>query len=90
MGQGFDPDALNIVHLFLRADWVVKVVMVGLVLASLWSWAVILDKLFRFAALNRQANDFEDAANSGRSLEDLAAQAATIRNRRCRPCWSRR
>jgi biopolymer transport protein TolQ len=74
MGQGFDPDTLNIVHLFLKADWVVKVVMVGLALASLWSWAVILDKLFRFGSINRQANEFEDAANSGRSLEDLAAQ----------------
>jgi biopolymer transport protein TolQ len=74
MGQGFDPDSLNIVTLFLKADWVVKAVMIGLALASLWSWAVILEKLFRFAALNRQANDFEDAANSGRSLEDLAAQ----------------
>ncbi|HWE47291.1 MAG TPA: protein TolQ [Caulobacteraceae bacterium] len=75
MGQGFDPDSLNIVHLFLKADWVVKAVMIGLALASLWSWAVILDKLFRFGAINRAADEFEDAANSGRSLEDLAAQA---------------
>ena len=75
MGQGFDPDALNVVHLFLKADWVVKGVMIGLALASLWSWAVILDKLFRFSAINRQADAFEDAANSGRSLEDLASQA---------------
>jgi biopolymer transport protein TolQ len=74
MGQGFDPDSLNIVHLFMRADWVVKGVMIGLGLASLWSWAVIVDKLFRFAALNRSADAFEEAANSGRSLEDLAAQ----------------
>ena len=46
-------ELLNPVALFLRADWVVKGVMVGLGLASLWSWAVIIDKLFRFAALNR-------------------------------------
>ncbi|MFY8207726.1 MAG: Tol-Pal system subunit TolQ, partial [Caulobacter sp.] len=36
--------------LFMQADWVVKSVMIGLILASLGSWAVILDKLFRFQA----------------------------------------
>ncbi|HEY8573087.1 protein TolQ [Phenylobacterium sp.] len=69
------PESFNAVSLFLRADWVVKLVMVGLALASLWSWAVILDKTFRFAALNRQADKFEDAIGSGRSLEDIAADA---------------
>ena len=61
--------------LFLRADWVVKGVMIGLALASLWSWTIILDKLFRFAALNREANRFEDAVGSGRSLEEIDADA---------------
>jgi biopolymer transport protein TolQ len=45
------------------------------VVASLWSWAVIIDKALRFGSLNRQANTFEDAVGSGRSLEDIAAQA---------------
>ena len=75
MGQGIDPQSLGIFALFLKADWVVKGVMVGLAVASLWSWAVVLDKAFRFAALKKAANDFEGAVNSGRSLEDLAAQA---------------
>ena len=61
--------------LFLRADWVVKGVMIGLAVASLWSWTIILDKLFRFAALNRQADRFEDAVSSGGSLEEVDAQA---------------
>ena len=61
--------------LFLRADWVVKGVMIGLALASLWSWTIILDKLFRFAALNRQADRFEDAVSSGSSLEEVDAKA---------------
>ena len=69
------PETFSAVSLFLRADWVVKMVMVGLALASLWSWAVILDKTFRFQALNREANRFEDAIGSGRSLEDIAAEA---------------
>ena len=66
---------LNPVTLFLEADPVVKAIMVGLVLASLWSWAVILDKAVRFASLNRQASAFEKAVGSGRSLEEIAAQA---------------
>jgi len=60
---------------FLRADWVVKSVLIGLALASIWSWSVILDKLFRLGALNRYANQFEDSVASGRSLEDVAADA---------------
>ena len=70
-----DPSMLNPVTLFLEADIVVKAIMVGLAVASLWSWAVIIDKAMRFSALNRQANAFEDAVGSGRSLEDVAAQA---------------
>jgi biopolymer transport protein TolQ len=69
------PETFNIVHLFLAADWVVKGVLVGLALASLWSWAVIIDKLARFTALNSQANRFERAVGSGRALEDIAQQA---------------
>ena len=67
--------ALNIVELFLAADWVVKSVMVGLAIASLWSWMIIINKAVRFASLNASANSFERAIASGRSLEDLAAQA---------------
>ncbi|MDB5446282.1 MAG: MotA/TolQ/ExbB proton channel family protein [Phenylobacterium sp.] len=69
------PDSFNFVTLFLRADWVVKLVMVGLGLASLWSWTVILDKAFRFASLNRHADRFEAEVSSGRSLEEVAAGA---------------
>ncbi|MFC0633444.1 protein TolQ [Brevundimonas balnearis] len=66
---------LNPVELFMTADWVVKSVMVGLAVMSLWSWAVILDKAVRFSGLNRRADEFEKAVESGRSLEDVAAQA---------------
>jgi len=69
------PESFNFLVLFMKADWVVKLVMLGLGAASLWSWTVILDKTFRFAALNREANAFEDAVASGKSLEEVAAQA---------------
>ena len=69
------PASFDIVHLFLHADWVVRGVMVILALASLWSWAVIIDKTFRFSALNGEANRFEDKVGSGQPLEDVAAAA---------------
>jgi len=69
------PDSFNFISLFMRADWVVKAVMVGLGVASLWSWSVILDKTFRFASLNREADRFEGEVGLGQSLEDIAAQA---------------
>jgi biopolymer transport protein TolQ len=50
-------------------------VLLGLALASLWSWAVIIDKLFRIAALNRAADRFEAEVGSGRSLEEVAGEA---------------
>ena len=54
------PESFSPIHLFLHADWVVKGVLMGLLFASFWSWAVILDKAFRFTALNRYADGFED------------------------------
>ena len=66
---------LNPVTLFMEADPVVKAIMIGLAVASLWSWAVILDKAFRFLSLTRQATAFEKAVGSGRSLEEIAQQA---------------
>ena len=59
----------------MNADWVVKLVMIGLGVASLWSWTIIIDKLFRFTALNREADRFEDTVASGRSLEEVAQDA---------------
>jgi biopolymer transport protein TolQ len=69
------PESFSLVAMFLHADWVVRLVMIGLAVASLWSWAVIIDKAFRLTALNRHADGFEDAVSSGRPLEEIAASA---------------
>ncbi|MBU2408354.1 MAG: isoleucine--tRNA ligase, partial [Gammaproteobacteria bacterium] len=45
----------------------------------LFSWAVIIDKLLRFSALNRHADRFEDQVSSGRSLEEIANEAGELR-----------
>jgi len=70
-------DSFSPIHLFLHADWVVKGVLVALLLASLWSWAVIIDKAVRITLLNREADRFEDQVGSGEPLEDVAAKAGS-------------
>ncbi|MCG8356710.1 MAG: protein TolQ [Kiloniellales bacterium] len=62
---------LTIWGLFLQADIVVKVVIVVLILASFWSWAIIFDKALRLRRLKRRADQFEEAFWSGGSLDDL-------------------
>jgi biopolymer transport protein TolQ len=68
-------DTFSIITLFMSADWVIKLVMIGLAVASLWSWAVILDKGFRFTSLNASADKFENAVGGGRPLEEVANDA---------------
>ncbi len=67
--QSFTP-----VGLFLRADIVVKGVLALLILASFWSWVLIVDKGIAFYSLKRKARTFEKSFWSGRSLEELYAQ----------------
>ena len=70
-----NPDSFSIVNVFLHADWVVKLDLVVLGLASVWSWAIIIEKLLRFSALNGQAHRIEQKVAAGGSLEDIATQA---------------
>jgi biopolymer transport protein TolQ len=57
--------------MFMQADIVVKSVMIMLVLASIWSWAIIIDKIMTFKSLNAKANKFEQSFWSGEALEKL-------------------
>jgi biopolymer transport protein TolQ len=60
--------------LFMSADIVVKVVMIGLLLASVWCWAIIIDKTIRYRRIRWQMDRFEKVFWSGQSLEDLYRQ----------------
>ena len=62
---------LSIWGLFLQADIIVKIVMIMLILASFWCWAIIFDKEMRMRRLLAQASRFEEAFWSGGSLDDL-------------------
>src|SRR5580698_9595330 len=65
---------LSLVSLFLQADIVVKLVMLLLLLASVWVWAVVFEKITALRRVNRTADAFEDRFWSGGSLEDLYEQ----------------
>ena len=62
---------LSIVGLFLQSDAIVKLVMLILLLASFWSWAIIFDKVMRIRRLRNAASSFEETFWSGGSLDDL-------------------
>ena len=62
---------LSIWALFWQAGWVVKLVMIGLLGASIWSWAIIIDKWLSFARMRVALNRFEQVFWSGQSLEEL-------------------
>src|ERR1700687_3536019 len=62
---------ISVVSLFLNADVVVKGVLILLFAASVWSWAVIIDKLWRLSAIRRAARGPEGRAAP--SPEDLWA-----------------
>ena len=63
-----DPAAsLSIVTLFLNADPVVKGVLLLLLFASVWSWAVSIDKLWRLGAASRSARGHEARAAAAQS-----------------------
>lgn len=61
----------SLLSLFLSAGLVVKIVMAILVIASVWSWAVIIDKSLLFGKLKTKSAKFEDAFWSGRPLDEL-------------------
>ena len=62
---------LSLITLFMQAHWIVKGVMVGLLVCSVWVWAIAVDKIILFARTSRSMDRFEQAFWSGQSLEEL-------------------
>ncbi len=67
---------LSPVALFLQADIVVKAVMVGLLLASVWSWSIIVERTRRLSRLNSEAAKFEDWFWKAKDLDSLYEPAS--------------
>ena len=68
---GSAPTDLSMWGLFLRADIVVKLVLVVLLAASFWCWAIIFDKIARLRRVRRKTAQFEETFWSGSPLDDL-------------------
>ncbi len=73
---GMAPD-LSIWGLAMQAEFVVKLVMLALLLASFWCWAIIFQKTKQIRKLKAQASEFEDSFWSGGSLEELYERIGT-------------
>lgn len=68
--------SFSLLSLFWQAHIVVKIVMIGLLAASVWCWAIIVDKLVLYARTRRQMDQFETIFWSGQSLEQLYQQVS--------------
>ncbi len=76
LGGSVDTD-LSIIGLFLAADPVVKAVMLGLIIVSIVTWAIIFDKILKLRGLRAHARAFEDSFWSGGSIEELYDKVGT-------------
>ena len=64
------PD-FSMFGLFMQADAVVKSVIIILIIASIYSWNVIVSKILRMRQLKKLEKEFEEIFWSGNSFEDL-------------------
>jgi biopolymer transport protein TolQ len=62
---------ISLWHLVMQASWPVFLVMIGLGLASVWCWAIIIEKFFTVRRMGSANDSFEQSFWSGQSLEDL-------------------
>ena len=60
---------MSALGMFMNADWLVKGVMLALLFASFWSWAIIFDKALRFRSIKEKASRFEAEFWSAEALD---------------------
>lgn len=61
----------SLIYLFTDSDWLTRVMSVALILASVWSWAIIIEKLISLKKIRETTRVFEEKFWSGGSLDDL-------------------
>lgn len=71
----------SMLALFMQADWVVKSVMLGLLLTSIWCWAIIANRLATYASARQEMAAFDRAFASGKPLSELRGDYAGTRAR---------
>jgi biopolymer transport protein ExbB len=62
---------LTVVQMFLDAQWVVKIVMIGLILSSIFSWMLLITKLMEFSRLNKTSDQFVETFRGAKSISDI-------------------
>ena len=67
--------SVSLVNLIAQADPTVQIVMLLLVVASLWSWAVIFDKIVKFRILQKRSDKFEELFETSPTLEEVLNDA---------------
>jgi biopolymer transport protein TolQ len=70
VGLGTNTD-FSLMSLFLRADIIVKSVIIILIVCSVYSWAVIIEKLRLFKKINKTSEEFEEAFWNSKSAENF-------------------
>jgi biopolymer transport protein TolQ len=71
VASGLTSSNLSLFHLFWHAHWIVESVIAGLMVCSVWVWAIAVDKTLLFARIRRAGDHFEQAFWSGQSLDEL-------------------
>ncbi|UZK65770.1 protein TolQ [Sphingomonas sp. M1-B02] len=66
------------VHLFLQADIVVKAVMIGLLLASLWTWAIILSFGLKVGSVRKAIDTFEGEYREADDIDEFHRRTANL------------
>ncbi|HUO11897.1 MAG TPA: tonB-system energizer ExbB [Caulobacteraceae bacterium] len=68
---GANAGHLNPWEMFQDAKWVVKIVMIGLAICSLFSWTILILKIFEFMSMNRITNSFLENFRGAKSIADM-------------------
>lgn len=67
----------SLLALFMRASFIVKIVMLLLIAASFWSWTIIVQKIIAYRAARAEAAIFDRAFWSGEPLDELFEKIGT-------------
>ncbi|HRO33243.1 MAG TPA: tonB-system energizer ExbB [Brevundimonas sp.] len=74
---GGSGESITPISMFVHATLVVKVVMIGLLLASVFTWTLLLIKMFEFGSLNRSTDRFLEAFRGARTIADMRRVATS-------------
>ncbi|WP_316015756.1 protein TolQ [Roseobacter sp. HKCCA0434] len=75
LGAASEVD-FSLLALFMRATITVKIVMIMLIVASVWSWAIIFDRIAAYRRIRSADEEFEQTFWSGRTLDEIRGDVA--------------